>query len=599
MSSLVVKTICAALLVAVASLTLTLVPLRSSTDEWWHLKTGQYIDEHGLPENEVFTYTAEKIRWDNHEWLSQIMFWKIYKWGATQGIGGVRALIFFKAAFITLTFVALAVFGARMTSLPLLSSFVAAMAIGMSRRTFYPRPPFLTYGLMALVLIFFIVHRRRNLPNLWLVALVPLFALWANLHGGFMAGLIIVGAFWLESLIDWALARWRMESEKPTKDRALFLTALMALCFIATLATPYGIELYRLASRVLQDDRLKGIIFELQPPDWRFVWIVDGWAILLTLCAVRPTRSRQFLRAFILCSFYFILARLLPQLIQSERLDHFLQVTLREAYLVIMIVFAGARSKSTVGFAQTIIALFFLHQGIQHVRHLPLAAVAICPLTILACADWFARLDEAQAWKIGGSTDRSRSLSLERMLWIPLSLFALYYMFVPNEAYALLTGGKPWLSNIQLNKNLLRGESVQPGDYPVEAAEYLLQHDLPGRIWNGGNYAGYLIWRLSPERYKVFTDNRYDIYGGEFITDEMIVREAFEGDPARNLPDWQSVLKKWEVRTMIVDTSDKIQKALPHSLCWQQAWNDGHYAIWTCPEAEQNKETPPQPEATK
>src|SRR5688500_14423014 len=80
-------------------------PLRTSHDEFWHLKTGKWISEHGhLPENDIFTYTAENIPWHNHEWLTQLAMWWIYRWGEEYGFGGWRSVILSKTIIIILAF---------------------------------------------------------------------------------------------------------------------------------------------------------------------------------------------------------------------------------------------------------------------------------------------------------------------------------------------------------------------------------------------------------------------------------------------------------------------------------------------------------------
>ncbi|MEO8376841.1 MAG: hypothetical protein ABI579_04155, partial [Candidatus Sumerlaeota bacterium] len=53
-----------------------IVPIRADNDCWWHVKTGQYIHEHGIPKYDVFAYTAADHVWNNHEWLSQVGFYR-------------------------------------------------------------------------------------------------------------------------------------------------------------------------------------------------------------------------------------------------------------------------------------------------------------------------------------------------------------------------------------------------------------------------------------------------------------------------------------------------------------------------------------------
>jgi hypothetical protein len=77
----------------------------TDTDFWWHLKTGQYIVEHGsLPFPDPFAYTTSavprypgeaQVRHFNltHEWLSQVLMYLIYRVAGFPGIILTRAIL--------------------------------------------------------------------------------------------------------------------------------------------------------------------------------------------------------------------------------------------------------------------------------------------------------------------------------------------------------------------------------------------------------------------------------------------------------------------------------------------------------------------------
>src|SRR5690606_29022286 len=105
----------AAFLVLATAFSFAFTPLRTSQDEWWHLKAGRWIVEHrALPTHDIFTYAGADFRWYNHEWLSQVIFYLVYALGAGGDpgplgeVGGVTALVAFKALIVTLTFALLA-----------------------------------------------------------------------------------------------------------------------------------------------------------------------------------------------------------------------------------------------------------------------------------------------------------------------------------------------------------------------------------------------------------------------------------------------------------------------------------------------------------
>jgi len=110
---------------------------------------------------------------------------------------------------------------------------------------------------------------------------------------------------------------------------------------------------------------------------------------------------------------------------------------------------------------------------------------------------------------------------------------------------------------------------------------------LPGRMFNRDHIAGYLIWRLSPEHYKVFTDSRFDIFGGDFLMDEISIDRAAEGEGLRISPfntpirDWRAVVEHWGINWMFLERAAETNRALsrPDS-GWALIYLDGGYAIW-------------------
>ena len=47
-------------------------------DFGWHIKTGQLILERGIPDKDWYSYTMPDFPWVNHEWLIDVLMYKIY-----------------------------------------------------------------------------------------------------------------------------------------------------------------------------------------------------------------------------------------------------------------------------------------------------------------------------------------------------------------------------------------------------------------------------------------------------------------------------------------------------------------------------------------
>lgn len=82
--------------------------------------------------------------------------------------------------------------------------------------------------------------------------------------------------------------------------------------------------------------------------------------------------------------------------------------------------------------------------------------------------------------------------------------------------FALLLGfGMPaWALGAQLYEGDL-GTGLRPASYPVAEADWILEHQPKGRLFNTNASGGYLIWRLDPvahPEWQVFTDGRQPLF---------------------------------------------------------------------------------------
>ena len=63
----------------------------SDPDVWWHLRTGELIvQQHHVPHTDPFSFTRSGQPWTNHEWLSDVIIYSVYR---ATGFGGL--MLFF------------------------------------------------------------------------------------------------------------------------------------------------------------------------------------------------------------------------------------------------------------------------------------------------------------------------------------------------------------------------------------------------------------------------------------------------------------------------------------------------------------------------
>ena len=99
------------------------------------------------------------------------------------------------------------------------------------------------------------------------------------------------------------------------------------------------------------------------------------------------------------------------------------------------------------------------------------------------------------------------------------------------------------------------GFGVDEARYPVNAVDFVIQHDVRGRMFNRWGWGSYIIWRCWPERL-VFADGRLEVYDPEVYADYNAVHRAEEG--------WPAVLDKYGADYLIVPHNTNAPAAYQH-----------------------------------
>ena len=167
----------------------------AQSDTWWQLRAGQLMVTTGeFALRDAFSHTVNGGYWPNHEWLSQVVFYIVFKIGGLPGLTALAAVVVTLAWWLVWQLIP----GGTRVRLVLSTLAAAPFAIEWSLR-----PQIFTLLFMALTVRLLVERRYFVLP--------PLFAVWANMHGGVMLGGIVVASHGLASIAsDGGLlhARW-------------------------------------------------------------------------------------------------------------------------------------------------------------------------------------------------------------------------------------------------------------------------------------------------------------------------------------------------------------------------------------------------------
>src|SRR5438067_1673047 len=252
----------------------------SDNSFFWHLRTGRWILDHGVPHADIYSFSAPGHRWVAQSWLAEALYGVLDK---SVGAFGIRLLTAFTgAAVAAVTYLLVH----RLSRDRLAAVGLTLAAIGASFTLWSTRPLFL--GILAFLGLLWIVE----VPDSWLgrraIWTIPvLIWLWANSHGTFSLGLVYLGLHlagrWLEGAPFWT-----------GRERVLAQASVIAVV-VASL-NPYGPGLLLFPVQLLTRGDILRRVTEWRSPDFRTIQglMFAGWLAVFVACFAlgrrRPSR---------------------------------------------------------------------------------------------------------------------------------------------------------------------------------------------------------------------------------------------------------------------------------------------------------------------
>lgn len=192
-------------------------------DLWGYLAFGQlFWRGEGFPYRDIFAYAPTKEIWVYHEWLTGVVFYPVYRLLGAPGLQLLKyCLGLLTAGLIYLT-------ARRKGGEPLVSA-IALFLAGVAFSVGYSpvRAQLFTYLFWALsIFLLETARQEERFARLWW--LVPIQIAWANLHGGFVAGMGLIGLYAAGQVL--------------TRRKFWPYLAVLAAAAAATLINPYGLK---------------------------------------------------------------------------------------------------------------------------------------------------------------------------------------------------------------------------------------------------------------------------------------------------------------------------------------------------------------------
>jgi hypothetical protein len=213
-------------------------------DLWARLAQGASIWKTGsLIYKDIFAFTPVLPEWVDHEWGSGLIFFSLLR------LFGPESLLILKiiTALAALGFaVAVGRFNGFEWPVLLLFAPLCALAI-FPGYVLVVRSQIFTYLFFSIVLFCLeAIRKGYKWPSL---AIITTMVLWTNVHGGFVAGLGIIGVYAIVAFIS------------KRMSKIMFATFIASIC--VTFINPYGVKLWRYLVPALMHPRT--FITEWQP----------------------------------------------------------------------------------------------------------------------------------------------------------------------------------------------------------------------------------------------------------------------------------------------------------------------------------------------
>lgn len=170
---------------AVAALASAFLPA-GDPDVFWHLAHGREVLAGGLPRVESYSWTAAGAPLPTDQWLGQALLALAHDGAGWRGIVLLRAVA--GGAAVGLTALAALREGAR----PLVAVLATLPALLLMRAVWTERPQLLALALFAALVVLLRAGQRGERGAL--PACAPLFLVWANVHGSYALGLVLLAA---------------------------------------------------------------------------------------------------------------------------------------------------------------------------------------------------------------------------------------------------------------------------------------------------------------------------------------------------------------------------------------------------------------------
>jgi hypothetical protein len=394
-----------------------------------HITIGNYIlDSFTIPTRDIFSHTMQGFQLTPHEWLAQLVFALSYR------LAGLDGVVIISALLIATTFTLVFKQCMKQSNMLLLSIGMTIFGVAAASLHWLARPHLFTLLFTVLWIGEMEYMRRTGRIRLWSLPLLML--IWVNLHGAFIIGFVIGGAYLIDSLISSSNKRMGMESgsrhylwfKKISPPGLMFVVGVIA--FFITFANPAGWHIWETTFGFLSSRYLVSHTVEYLPPDFQ---TISSWPFLVMILAS---------------------------------------------------ILLGSLSSRRIPIASALLLSVWTAMSLLSARNIPIYAIIGAP--IIARIGSAILRDNKKYHQVINLDARLRKVdvNLKGFLWPIMCILLVVIVLIGGGSLDFNRTGNEFSSNV----------------FPVEAINWLVKQPNIGPMFNYFPWGGYLLYRMWPEQ---------------------------------------------------------------------------------------------------
>ena len=232
--------------------------LLNDGDTGYHIRAGEYILQTlSIPRHDIFSFHTPTLSWTAHEWLSEVIMAIVHR---SFGLTGI--VIFFSliiSVAYSLFFKIL-----KADNDVVLSMFFAILVLASSGLHWLARPHI--FSLLIMIIWYYLLDEYQYKDRNYLYVLPLIMLLWVNLHGGFLAGFILIGIYLFGNIVKFITS---YDLEKGIyKRKAKLLGIITIVCLLVCLINPFGYHILLFPFKLVSNKFIMNHVSEFLSPNF-------------------------------------------------------------------------------------------------------------------------------------------------------------------------------------------------------------------------------------------------------------------------------------------------------------------------------------------